>query len=310
MSWDKRQAIIEARKCAQSANNTNVTGGQDNKSTIAGPPTTINVANGVDKNNGNNCQANTTTQANQGGTSPGTMIQNMMSSASTQSADACNGAHQDEIMVNGTTYRSVNATVQYRISQQANNNKSRGALIDGGANGGLLGDNVQVLEHVPNRFVNITGVAGNELTNLKLAQAAALVQTMEDGLIVVIMLQCANCGIGQTVHSKGQMEHFGVVINNKSKNAGSKQCIVTPEGCTIPIHVRDGLPCIDMCIPMDADLEKCPHVFLTADSTWDPSALDNEFDEQFCDAISELPEVKEQRDGADPCIDDCDFLRT
>ena len=142
----------------QSANNTNVTGGQDNESTIVGPTTTINMANGVDRNNRNNCQANTTTQASQGGTNPGTIIWNMMSSASTRSANASNGAHQDEITVNGTTYHSVNATVQCCISQQANDNKARGTLIDGGANGGLLGDDVRVLEHVLNGFVNITGM--------------------------------------------------------------------------------------------------------------------------------------------------------
>ena len=193
-----------------------------------------------------------------------------MSSASAQSANACNGAHQDEIVVNGMTYRSVNATVQCCISQQANDNKSRGTLINGGVNGGLLGDHVQILEHVPNRFVNVSGVAGNKLTNLKLAQAAALVKTMEDGPIIVIMSQYANYGIGQTVHSKGQMEHFGVIIDEKSRNAGSKQCIITPEGYTIPIHVRNGLPCIDMWIPMDTEMDKYPHVFLTADSTWDP----------------------------------------
>ena len=74
--------------------------------------------------------------------------------------------------------------------------------------------------------------------------------------------------------------------------------------------MHDGLPCIDMRIPMDADLENYPHVFLTADSTWDPSVLDNEFDEQFCDTITELPEVKERRDGADPCVDNCGFPQT
>ena len=202
----------------QSVKNTNVTGGQDNESTIAGPPTTINVANGVDGNNGNNCQANTEMQASQGGTNPDTMIRNMMSSASAWSANASHGARQDEITVNGTTYHSVNATVRCHISQQGNDNKSCGVLIDGGANGGLLGDDVRVLEHVPNRFVNITGVAGNELTNLKLAQAAALAQMMEDNpIIIIIMSQYANYGVGQTVHSKGQLEHFGcVVIDDKS----------------------------------------------------------------------------------------------
>ena len=38
--------------------------------------------------------------------------------------------------------------------------------------------------------------------------------------------------------------------------------------------------------------------------------LDNEFDKQFYDTITELPEVKERCDGADPCVDDYGFPRT
>ena len=144
---------------------------------------------------------------------------------------------------------SVNNTVRYRISQQGSDNKARGSLIDGGANGGSLGGNVRILEHVPNSYVSITGVAGNKITNLKLAKVAALVDTMADGPVILIMLQYANYGVGQTVHLKGQMEHFGLVIDDKSRNAGGKQCIITPEGHTIPIHVRDGLPRMDMRIP-------------------------------------------------------------
>ena len=65
-----------------------------------------------------------------------------------------------------------------------------------------------------------------------------------------------------------------------------------PEGYTIPIHVRDGLPRMDMQIPTDAEMDEYPHVFITADSTWDPSVLDNEFEEEFYDAVMELPEVQ------------------
>ena len=122
--------------------------------------------------------------------------------------------------INGTTYRSVNNAVRHRISQQGSDDKARGSLIDGGANGGLLGGDVRILEHIPNSLFSIAGVAGNEITNLKLAQAAALVDTMADGPIILIMSQYANYGVGQTVHSKGQMEHFGLVIDNKSRNAG------------------------------------------------------------------------------------------
>ena len=96
MTWEEHQAIIEARKRARSANSTNVNNNQDAESTIAGPPTTINVDNGTAGNNNNNRQTNTTNQGSQ----PGTMIRNMMSSASARSANASTGARQDEVTIN------------------------------------------------------------------------------------------------------------------------------------------------------------------------------------------------------------------
>ena len=84
--------------------------------------------------------------------------------------------------------------MRYCISQQGSDNKARGSLIDGGANDGLLGSDVRILEHVPNSYVSVTGVAGNEIANLKLAQAAALVDTMADGPVILIMSQYANYG--------------------------------------------------------------------------------------------------------------------
>ena len=81
-------------------------------------------------------------------------------------------------------------------------------------------------------------------------------------------------------------------------------------GIYYPLHVRDGLPRMDMRIPMDAEMDKCPHVFIMADSTWDPSVLDNEFEEEFYDAVTELPEVQARRNGTDPRVDDYGFLRS
>ena len=167
-----------------------------------------------------------------------------------------------------------------------------GALVDSRANGGLFGNDVHVLEHAPNGFMNVTGIAGNEVTNLKLAQAAASVETMADCPIVVIVSQCANFGEGKMIHSKGQMEHFGLLIDNKLHTLGSKQCIITPEGHSVPVHMHDRLPCIDMRIPAEAEMDKYPHVFLTVDLPGDPAALDNEFDGEFHNTVTELPEVK------------------
>ena len=105
------------------------------------------------------------------------------------------------------------------------------------------------------------------------------------------------------------MELFGIMIDNTSQSAGGKQCIITPEGYTIPLHIRNGLPRMDMSIPTDNDMDKYPHMFITADVPWNPSVLDNEVEEEFFDAVTELPEVQERRDGADPRVDDYGFLQ-
>lgn len=75
--------------------------------------------------------------------------------------------------------------------------------------------------------------------------------TVGDRPIIVIMLQYANYGKGKTIHSKGQMEHFGITVNDKGRAQGGKQCIVTTEGYVVPINIRDGLPYIDMEYPSD-----------------------------------------------------------
>ena len=84
-----------------------------------------------------------------------------MSSASARSTNASNGAHQDKITVNRAMCCSINAVVHCHVSQQANNNKVHCALIDGWAYGGVLGEDVQISEHILNGFMNVSGVAGN-----------------------------------------------------------------------------------------------------------------------------------------------------
>ncbi len=302
MTYDERQAHIRERERRRSQqantsnNNQSNNPGNDAQSTQAGgPPTTIHVQ---EQQQRNNAGGNQTPQ-------PGSMIRNMMSNSSQRSQAASQRGANDEITVDGTVYRRANVT--YRISKNATAN-SIGALVDGGANGGLLGADVRLIEYVEHATVDITGVGDAEVKGLKIAQAAAKVETVQDGPIIVIMSQYAELGYGKTIHSKGQMEHFGMIVDDTSRSAGGRQCIITTEGYTIPISIREGLPHIDMTIPSDADMDKYPHVFLTSDSPWDPTILDNEYDETYHDP--EDPQIQERRDNRDPRIDDYGFLRT
>ena len=291
---EERQEILRRREQARSqqanmSETTQTNNSNAQQAQTSGPPTTINVQEQQPSNN-----------------APGTMIRNMMSQSSQRSASASQRGANDELTIEGSVYRRVN--VAYRISNMAHEPTTLGALVDGGANGGLLGADVRILEYVEGAHVDITGVGESELKGLKIAQAAAKVDTVADGPIIVIMSQYAELGFGKTIHSKGQLEHFGQIVDDTGRNAGGRQCIITAEGYTIPIAIRDGLPHVDMAIPTDAEMEQYPHVFLTSDAPWDPKILDNEYEEEFYDP--EDPQVQDRRDNRDPRIDDHGFLRT
>ena len=53
--------------------------------------------------------------------------------------------------------------------------------------------------------------------------------------------------------------------------------VVTHEGYVIPLHIHNGLFCMDMHVPTESDMDTYPHVFLTADALWDPNIIDDEF---------------------------------
>eukprot|EP00977_Amphora_coffeiformis_P023640 scaffold13888_cov137-Amphora_coffeaeformis.AAC.1 len=197
------------------------------------------------------------------------MVRNMVSNASARSANNVSTKEQ-EVMFNGRRYRLA---VTYRISQ-ADQRDTRGSLVDGSANGGMFGDDVRVLEFVEHATVDITGINNAEVNGLRIAQGAAVVEMINDGPIIVIMSQYANLGHGKTIHSKGQMENFGIVVDDRARSAGGNQCVITTEGYVIPLHIRDGLPRFDMRPPTDKEMEKFPHDFLTSDANWDPRILD------------------------------------
>ena len=182
------------------------------------------------------------------------------------------GGHQYNV-------RRINHTL-YRYSYDIHENhihSTHGALVDSGANGGMAGPDTRVLSIVPNAHVDITGISGSPIEQLPLVQCAALVNTLDEGQVILIMSQYAHSPKGKTIHSKCQLESFGCSVHDSALRAGGKQCIYTPEGYVIPLHVRHGLFYMDMQPPTDDDLHNHPHVFLTPDSPWNPDNVDEEF---------------------------------
>ena len=85
-------------------------------------------------------------------------------------------------------------------------NQSTHHLIDRGANGGLAGADMRVLQKT-HRKINIVGIDDHELTGLNVVTAAALMDTQK-GRIIGILHEYAHLGKGRSIHAAGQMEWF------------------------------------------------------------------------------------------------------
>jgi hypothetical protein len=199
-------------------------------------------------------------------------------------------AHKAEIQIDGATYCMVNShSVIYNISAHAS--KSCGALVDRGANGGIAGSDIRVINKT-GRTVDVQGIDNHRLNSIPIVTAGAVIKTQQ-GPVIGIFHQYAYTGKGKSIHSPAQMESFKIEVDDKSaKVTNGKQRISTPDGYTIPINIRSGLPYISMRPYTDAEWSTLPHVILTADTDWDPSIIDNEIDddETWYDAQTDIPD--------------------
>ena len=227
----------------------------------------------------------TSTQMDSG---PNTLLRQLMSNAS---------ARTNPSSASNLQARRMNYI--YRITHQERVSGYMGALVDSGANGGMAGCDTRVLSMVPHAHVDITGVGGSVMERLPLVQCTSGIDTIDEGHIVLIMSQYAHKPDSKTIHSKSQLEHFGSIVHDSAITAGGHQMDVTHEGYAIPLHVRNGLYYMDMSPATDTELEHLPHVFLTADSPWNPNIVDEEFFFDASDTLLDIPMVHDRRDTHD-----------
>ena len=120
-----------------------------------------------------------------------------------------------------------------------------GALIDRGANGGIAGADVRIIE-MTHRAVNVQGVSDHQVTDLKIVTAGGVVQS-QYGLVIAIFHQYAHLGTGKTIHSTIQLEEFRLQVDEKSSRVpGGLQRIKTPDSYVHPIRIKDGLPYVSL----------------------------------------------------------------
>jgi Reverse transcriptase (RNA-dependent DNA polymerase) len=183
----------------------------------------------------------------------------------------------NDITVNGVVYtRKINFTcIEYKINTKTISVDGY-SLIDRGANGGLLGNDVRVLEK-SNRLISITGIDKHQVRDLPICTAAGYGYTNK-GHAIFILNQYAYLGHGKTIHSSAQMEAFKIIVDDKSRTLGGTQRLTTPDGYLIPLDFIGGLAYIKLRPPSDKELEELPHIILTSDVDWDPTCIDNTTD--------------------------------
>ena len=166
--------------------------------------------------------------------------------------------------------------IRYYVSMAHLANKpsasKRGALVDRGANGGIIGSDARVMiKH--QRQVDVTGIDNHEMSNLEIVDASAVINT-QYGEAIGIFRQYAYTGRGRSIHSCSQIEHYKNQVDDRSMKAGGRQCIRTNDGYIIPINIIRGLPYIQQRPNTDKEFEDLPHVIMTSSEEWDPKVMD------------------------------------
>ena len=134
-------------------------------------------------------------------------------------------------------------------------NQSTNHLIDRGANGGLAGADMSVLQKTHTK-INIVGIDDHELTGLNVVTTATLLDTQK-GPIIGICHEYAHLGKGRSIHADRQMEWFNCKVDDRSKVVGGAQTIETSDGYAIPLSIESGLVCMhSIQIPTDNDLQQ------------------------------------------------------
>jgi hypothetical protein len=179
----------------------------------------------------------------------------------------------DSIEFKGRIYKVQNHNIAYNVANYDVVKRS-GALVDGGANGGLGGKDLRVIESTLLK-ADVSGIANQQITNIPIVSGAAKIMTTS-GPIIGIFHQYAHHGKGGTIHSCAQLRAYGIEVDDIPIKLSGKQRIRHPDGFIIPLHVRNGLAYMDMEYPTDEDLLTLEVAIFTNDEPWDPRKLDGE----------------------------------
>ena len=92
------------------------------------------------------------------------------------------------------------------------------SLVDRGANVGIAGNDVCVIERL-NRNVDVQGIENHQLNNVPIVTAGGVTKTHR-GEVIVILNQYAYTGQGTSIHSSAQIESYNNLVDDRAIKAG------------------------------------------------------------------------------------------
>jgi len=171
----------------------------------------------------------------------------------------------------------------YNVSNHQQYKDDNGALVDGGTNGSIGGNDIRIINFT-GRSVDITGLNHHQITDKPICTAGGVTKT-HAGPVITIMHQHAYHSHGNTILAPVQLEAFGVRVSEQHHTFGGLQAMVTPDGYVILIKICNGLPYIPMRPYTDEEWNTLPHVMLTSDLNNHNPMVD---DENWINALQEL----------------------
>ena len=75
---------------------------------------------------------------------------------------------------------------------------------------------------------------------------AGVVTNNQRGEVILWLIQYAYVGKGSSIHSSPQIDPYKNKVDDREIKAGGKHLIETIGGYSIPLNIKDALPCMEL----------------------------------------------------------------
>ena len=151
------------------------------------------------------------------------------------------------------------------------------ALVDGGANGGIIGRDMRIIYfNADGKRVHIEIAGDHHLTGNRLCCGCS-VSKSNQGWVKLMWAQGAQVKTQEnSILSVVQMRDIRCVVSNVALAHGGKQEILSPAGIKQPLIIKNGLPYLVHQYPTQKQMDEITREeFMTSINDWDPTKYDS-----------------------------------